>query len=348
MNTRRKLHILILPFWYWYPDPDHPAQGASVQEQARAVTGRHQVTVFYAAPQGNFRILRETMSDREEAGVRVIRIRHRYIPLPACTYAAYLRCLSKNFDRLWQQGLRPDIIHAHEYAAGVAAVRLGRKYGLPVVISEHCSDFIRGRLRKTDILKARFAMNRADVVLPVGVEVLQTLRALGIRTRLEVMPNTIDTALFHPSVRRETGPKAAKTILLIALLRNGKGVPYLLRALASLRDRRRDFRLEIAGDGPEKEAYRRMAEDRGLENVVKFSGMKNRGEIADLIRQSDFIVQPSECETFGMTVIESMACGKPVVATRLPTFERLISAERGILVSARGRTGVGPSDRLYA
>ncbi len=334
MNTRKKLHVLFLPFWRWYPNRAHPAQGASVQEQARAVAGFHQVTVLYGEPRNDSRRWSEIDSDTEEAGVRIVRFSHRRVPLPLCTYPVYLWRLRKEFARLRREGLRPDLIHAHEYSAGVAAVILGKDYNLPVVISEHSSNFIRVTFKKRDIPKARFAMNRADVVLPVGQEVLRTLRALGIGGRIEVMPNTIDTGLFRPAPRRETGPDGIKKVLLVSLLREGKGIPRLLRAWASLRDRRRDFQLEIAGDGPKGEEYRRLAKDLGLEKAVKFLGMKTRTEVAALIQGSDFIVQPSEAETFGMTVIEAMACGKPVVATRLPAFERTISEERGVLVPA--------------
>jgi len=211
-------------------------------------------------------------------------------------------------------------------------VFLGKEHGIPVVISEHSSVFLRGRLSRRDLLKARFAFGRADAVLPVGAELETALRALGVATRLEAVPNTIDTRVFRPGPGWTAAPGGRKKILLPALLREGKGIPGLFRALAELRNRRRDFVLEIAGDGPKREEYRRLAETLGLAKAVKFSGMKNREELAGLMREAVFIVQPSIVETFGMTVIEALASGKPVVAMRIPAFERTITQRQGILV----------------
>ncbi len=129
-----------------------------------------------------------------------------------------------------------------------------------------------------------------------------------------------------------------KKILLTDLFRDGKGVPELFSALAELRNRRRDFILEIAGDGPNREKYRRLGDELGLGNSVRFRGMINREELAEMIRNADFLVQPSELETFGMTVIEALACGKPVVAKEIPPFQKMISNRRGILVPP-GRSG---------
>jgi glycosyltransferase involved in cell wall biosynthesis len=331
MDAPSRLHILFLPFWRWYPNGVHPAQGAAVRELARAVSRLHRVTVLCVEP-GDRPRRREARTDAEEDGIRTIRISHRRLPVPFCTYAWYLWRVKREFAGLWEAGLRPDLIHAHEYAAGVAAVMAGKSWNLPVVISEHCGDFIRGTLRKRDILKARFAMNRAAAVLPVGEEVRQSLRALRIGGRFEVVPNAIDTAVFRPAPARAAARDGKATILLVALLREGKGIPVLLRALAALKRKRRDFLLQIAGEGPGGGKYRSLCRDLGLDGEVSFLGMKSRPEVAELIRGSAFVVQPSLCETFGMTAIEAMACGKPLVASRLPAFERTVSPERGLLV----------------
>ena len=334
MITTKKLYILFIPFWYWYPNRSHPAQGASVQEQVRAVSKFHQATVLYAEPSYTGWQWHRIVSDSRDGDIRIVRVRHWKIPVPFCTYPLYLRSLRYAFDQIYpREEMRPDIIHSHEYGAGGAAVLLGRRYGIPVIISEHSSRFIRGSLSRRERLKIDFAMNRADMVLPVGEEVRDTLLSQRITAPLSIIPNAVDTSVFSPAGRRKTVSDASTEILLIALLRAGKGIPSLLRALAVLQYRREDFCLKIAGDGPKKRDYQRLTEELGLAETVAFLGLKTRPEVADLIRDCDFVVQPSEAETFGMTVIEAMACGKPVLASRLPTFQRLISAERGMLVS---------------
>ena len=332
MVSQDRLQILFLPFWRWYPTPDHPAQGAFVRELARAAARRHRITVLCLEPSAARGPRGEAVTSAEEDGVRTIRFALRRWPVPGCTYAWYLWRVRRVFGRLWRSGLRPDVIHAHEYAAGLAAVTVGKSRRLPVVVSEYCGDFLRGSLKRRDILKARFALNRAAAVLPVGEELREALRAVGIRSRMEIVPNTVDTALFRPGPPPRAGGEGRAKVLLVALLREGKGVPVLLEALTALKRKRRDFLLQVAGEGPEGGRYRSLSHALGLDDEVSFLGLKTRPEIAELIRGSAFVVQPSLRETFGVAAIEAMACGKPLVASRLPAFQRTVSPERGMLV----------------
>ena len=106
----------------------------------------------------------------------------------------------------------------------------------------------------------------------------------------------------------------------------------LLAALAILARRRRDFVLDIVGNGPDREEYEKITDRLGLEKFVRFHGLKTKKEVAKIMRECSFLVQPSLVETFGVTVIEAMASGKPVVATDLPVFREKITMGRGILV----------------
>jgi glycosyltransferase involved in cell wall biosynthesis len=122
---------------------------------------------------------------------------------------------------------------------------------------------------------------------------------------------------------------------VVTVLIKIKGISYLLNALARLRQKREDFILDIVGDGDEKDRFINMAKELNINDNVRFHGMKSKEEVAMFMRNCDFYVQPSFYETFGITFIEAMACGKPVIGTRIPALEEKIGKDAGILVPVR-------------
>src|SRR5262249_25403703 len=138
---------------------------------------------------------------------------------------------------------RPEVIHAHVFEAGFPAVLLGRALGVPVVISEHFTAFQRGLVTGYDRWLARFAFRHAALVCPVSEDLAAQLRLVEPRGRYRVVPNPVDTALFHPGsrVRGET-----LRLLNVAALTEKKRHADLLDAVAALD---MPVRLDIVGDG---------------------------------------------------------------------------------------------------
>jgi len=329
MHEEKRLKILFLPFWY--PNEDNPAAGIFVKEHAKAAALYNDVVVLYSRKVGKgVKGLYETVSDEKEAGIRTIRVKYRRSPIPKTSDFIHLCSVFAAFKKLLKQRWRPDIIHAHVYSAGVLAILLGKRYKIPVVISEHWSGFIRRTLKKIHILKARFAMNKANIILPVSNHLQDAIKSYGIKNKFKVIPNPINTTTFRPPSRPKVDGK--KNILFVGAIVPIKGIVVLLRALAQLKEKRQDFVLDIVGDGPNRKEYEDLSKESGLEHLVKFYGFKTKEEVADFMKNCDFLVQPSLYETFGITYCEAMACGKPVVASQLPSLQEKITEDRGVLV----------------
>ncbi len=329
MSEQRRLKILFLPIWY--PDEDNPVAGIFVKEHAKAVALYNDIVVLYSRKVGKgVKGLYEIISDEKEAGIRTIRVNYNRSPIPKTSDFIYLWSMFAAFKKLLKQGWRPDIIHAHVYSAGADAVIIGKRYNIPVVISEHWSGFLRRSLKKIDILKARFAMNRASIILPVSNHLQEAIKSYGIRNKFTVVPNVVNTTTFRPPACPKNGGK--KNILFVGLIVPIKGIGFLLRALAQVKEKRQDFVVDIVGDGPNRKEYEKLTEESGLGHLVKFHGFKIKEEVAEFMKNCDFLVQPSLYETFGVTYIEAMACGKPVVATQLRALQEKINKDRGILV----------------
>lgn len=237
-------------------------------------------------------------------------------------------------------GFKPDVIHAHIFSAGVPAILLGKLYGIPVVITEHWHGFPEKKLKLTEKIMAKFAMNRAHWILPVSQSLQRGIEAYGIKGRFQIVPNVVDPFLFHP-IQKDRAQGHQKKILFVGLLAPVKGLTYLFQALARLRQQRDDWRLDIVGDGPFRVEYERSAQQLGLVQKLNFHGMKSKREVAEFMRLADLLVLPSLTETFSTVAAEALASGVPVLATRCGGPEDFVSDEVGLLVSP------GSEETLY-
>ena len=334
----KRLKVLFITAWY--PTKENPVGCVFVREHAKAVRLYDDVVVLHCAGvdpnlKGLWRMERET-DERLTEGIPTYRVWHRRSPIPKTSYLIHLWSVFRAFPRVIDQAFRPDIIHAHVHIAGAPAGLMGKLYHIPVVVTEHSSGFPGKLLRRQDLREAWLAFKWASVVMPVSRSLQQAIEAYGIKARFRVVPNVVDTSLFHPNP--PTQPKGQlKRILFVGLLDHShrKGVPYLLRALTQLHQQRDDWHLDIVGDGSARVEYEQLAMALGIFDEVTFHGLKPRAEVAKYMRQCDFFVLPSLFETFGVVLVEALATGKPVIATDIGGPNEIVTEQVGLLVPPR-------------
>lgn len=344
ISNMRRLRVLFITTWH--PTRDRPWAVPFIREHAKAVRLYDDVVVLdRAGPDPNLKTLwrmeEETNTSIAE-GIPTYRLWHKPLSNPVATYLAYAWSVLQGFRSLRHQGFTPDIIHAHVFVAGLPAVLIGKLYGIPVVVTEHYTGFPKKVLTKLDVWRARIAFRWANVVMPVSTSLQQAIQAYGIKAHFQVVPNVVDTKLFHPdpSPRPEGQPKR---LLLVGLLDDShrKGVPYLLKALAQLKQHRDDWHLDIVGEGPARGQYEGMAADLGIANRVTFHGPRPRSEVARLMSQADIFVVSSLVETFSVVAAEALASGTPVLTTRCGGPEEFVTDDVGKVIPP------GDSTALY-
>jgi glycosyltransferase involved in cell wall biosynthesis len=353
----------------WYPTRDRIYHGVFVREHAKAVRESGvEVTVLHApgatAAGGGPSGIQEELDPELTEGIPTYRVFHKSIKLrgplrrlgTALTYPLYIWGVVRACRRLRASGYRPDIIHAHVYSAGVPAVVVGKLTGTPVVITEHYSAFPRRTLSRAALRMARYAFGNAAVVMPVCLYLQRAIEAYGIKARFEIVPNAVDTAVFHtPSDgtatdvgTRRTGPGR---LLFVGNLEptEVKGFPTLLAAMVLLKERGRDLHLEVVGEGPTRAKYMRLVADSAVAAAIEFRGAVPKNVVADLMRGSDMFVLPSRFENLPCVVIEAMASGLPVVSTTVGGIPEMVSGGDGILVAPDDPTALADAiDRVLA
>ena len=231
-----------------------------------------------------------------------------------------------------------DLMHAHfTYPDGVVATYLGRRYGVPVIITEHApwgvwTDKFAGVRQR-----AAWAVEHSVCHISVSESVRKSVeQCVGARRNLVVVPNAVEGSVF--TLLTNGHRRIPNQILFAGAVRPVKGVDVLLKSMRLLADRGRDANLVLVGEAfygayqDEEYRLRRMVRDLHLENRVRFAGKKVPHELAHCMQESDLLVLPSRAESFGMVLVEALACGTPVVATRCGGPEDIVNEEVGVLV----------------
>lgn len=308
-----------------YPVPEHAWLGIFVREHARAASRSAEIAVAHIDRSEGVRGIHvEQGTDDEFPSVRV-----RYPASPApLSYVSNIAAAAAAYRRL---RFEPDVIHAHFFLAGAPAVVLGRLLRKPVVVTEQWSVFLDDdpmTLSPAMRRVARFAFDRADMVLPVSAALRDGIRAIGTRADLRVVPNVVDTGRFHPD-----GGPAAGRLIGVGGLYDAKGWEDLFDALALVRSRAHDIHLDLFGDGVLRAALEARAARLGIADLVTFHGWRPKDEVAAELRRSELFLITSRYDSNPCAVIEALASGVPVVGTSVGGIPEMVGDGLGVLAA---------------
>jgi D-inositol-3-phosphate glycosyltransferase len=242
---------------------------------------------------------------------------------------------------------RPEVVHAHFWMSGLAALVGARDLDVPVVQTFHALGVVKRRhqgLADTSPkhrLRLEGAIGRdADKIIATCSDEVEELLRMGIaRTHIAVTPCGVDLDVFT-----DQGPVMERTsrrrLVTVGRLVERKGVDTILEALPALGD----TELLVAG-GPDEaaldhdadvERLRRHARLHGVEDRVRFLGRVARADMPALLRSADLVVTVPWYEPFGIVPLEAMACGRPVVGAAVGgLLDTVVDGMTGVLVPPR-------------
>lgn len=331
--------VQILTFTTLYPSETRPQHGIFVETRLRKLVESGAVEARVVAPRpwfpfasarfGRYAAFARTPKREERHGLAVDHPRYPLPPkvgmsaAPLLLYSALLPLLRRQM----REGRDFDLIDAHYfYPDGVAAVLLGRALSRPVVVTARGSDL---NIIAEHALPRRWitwAANRAAGLVTVSSGLMRRLAALGVAPeRIRVLRNGVDLARFQPvdrqTFRRDFGI-LAPTLLAVGNLVRLKRHRLLVEALSRLPG----VDLVILGEGPERGAIESLARERNLTGRVHLLGSLPQDRLPEIYSAADLLLLPSEHEGWPNVLLESMACGTPVVVSNIDGIEEIVAA----------------------
>ena len=230
---------------------------------------------------------------------------------------------------------RFDLIHAHDWVVGRAAVELKNRLGLPLISTIHATEIGRGgsldgeyRRKVRDI--ERLLVEQSDGIICCSNYMLDHIQyVLGaVKTKIRVIPNGVEASRFNNGRQPQLIPTGVsedrKTILYVGRIVREKGIFTLLDAFEKLRKQGKDVSLVLVGEGPLKEDLAKEVLRRKLNDRVKLAGFVDEKKLVSLYNSSDAFVLPSHYEPFGMVALEAMASRVPVVVSDVGGLSEIV------------------------
>lgn len=337
-----------ITFTRFFPNASFPALGPYTRERLRSVLRRSpgdQAAVVAPVPWfplrgvgGWARWARVPRVERDGT----VEVFHPPYPLVPRISAPFEALLIQTWAGPSVRRLAPgaSLIDAHFlYPDAVAAVRIGRRLKLPVVLTVHGSELKRLMKRRVVRTQIQNALREAAAVVTVSRELRQRLATeTGFpEDHIEVIPNGVDRGRFHPgdraAARHVLGLATDDRILLTAArLVPNKRVDLLVEALARLRDSARPLLLCVGG-GPDRQALERKARQAGVGDRVRFAGEQRPDEMPRWYQAADAFALATDREGCPNVLLEAIASGLPVLASSVGGMPEIVDADVGLLVA---------------
>jgi len=351
---RRQRPLRILSLTTLYPSASRPNHGVFVENRLRQLVASGEVDLRVVAPVpwfplhaswlGDYARHARTPGEETRHGIAISHPRYPVLPRIGMSIAPFLleAALRGPVTRLLQAWGGCDLIDAHYfYPDGVAAVLLGLRLGKPVVVTARGTDLNLLPRYAVPRRLIRWAAGEAAGLITVCQALKTVLVELGVPAeRVVVLRNGVDLLQFSPGDReaaRAALGLTRPTLVSAGLLIERKGHDLVIAALAELPG----FELLIAGEGPERGALERLARVLGVAERVRFLGAVPHERMPDLYRAADILVLASSREGWANVLLEALACGTPVVASKVwGTPEVVAAPAAGVLMEQHSAAGV--------
>jgi len=328
----------------YFPSSAEPWQGRSAYQTLRLLAQQAHVRVFYPnADYPKFLRPRSRIYTSLSAPPTPLDVEAGYYNYPA------LPLLSRPFNG-WMaaravlphvRAFAPDLIFSfYVYPDGYAALKVGRALGIPVAVMAIGSDIN----RIADRISAhhtRTVLQESDCLLTVSEDLRRKAISMGASpSKSRAVINGCDLSVFR--VRDRTGARlklgidpSAKAVVYVGRMDVKKGLRELVQASASVRAEHHALQVYLVGEGPDRPLIQDEITNNGAESYVHLLPSCGFDDVPVWMAAADLVTLPSYMEGCPNVVLEALACGRPVVATRVGGIPEIMSDACGKLVPPR-------------
>jgi glycosyltransferase involved in cell wall biosynthesis len=325
------MHILIIPSWYG--TNESPTLGSFFREQAIALKEQgHTVSLAYTDIYNKLRDKYKGIKYCNDCGVNVYRIAKYKVPRSGFKIYNYVfyKGIHEIYKIISKEIGNVDIIHCHSaILSAYSGMKMSFKYDIPYVITEHYTGFARGLINGDKVSLVKKVFDNANSIISVSNSLKNDIKKYTSNKNIKVIPNMIDTSRFIIGGENDVDKFA---FLAVCYLTYKKGIDILIKAFAIAFKDNNNVILRIGGDGEELDNLRKLSIELGVDEKIFFLGALSRDEVSEAMKKCDVFALPSRFETFGVVLIEALACGKPVISTRGEGPDDIIEEYNGMLV----------------
>ncbi len=313
----RPLNILFISSWF--PTRDNPTLGNFVESHAKASACYNNVQIIHVAKSventDTFELEERTSG---AVDIQVLYYKQARTGIGLLNKLIHIVRYFIAYNKLFA-GLKnkPDVIHASVvFPVGLMAVYFYLRHNIKFVITEHWTIYQTDNRHRINPLKKRLfnlVTKKASRILPVSNQLAKDMQEVGLSGKYQTVPNTIESRVFKYEAKEK--PSTFQLVHISTLIEDHKNPKGILRAYRKLLEERQDVHLSIISDGNLKPSVD-YARDIGIsESQISFLPTQTPEKIAEILNQSHAFVLFSNYENLPLVIIESFACGLPVIST---------------------------------
>ncbi len=230
-----------------------------------------------------------------------------------------------------------DVIHAHNIFFLLSLLTTLSRPKAPIITTMHVGSLANltgltgaiGRLYERTV--GRFILRRSEAVTVVSPSVAEHAASIGAYAPIRIIPNSVDVERFRPASTPDGEQEMDQSVLFLGRLSRNKGPQYLMEAIPRVVSEIPEATFAFVGDGPLRAPITRRMQELGLNGSVRIHGKVP--DVVPLLQRAGVVVRPSLTEGMPLAVMEAMACGRPILATRVGGTTDLISdGDTGMLM----------------
>ncbi len=325
-KLNKKLHILFL--CGWYPSRVFPNNGDFIQRHAEAVSLLHKVSVLHIVSDENCQ--QKIMPFYENINgvdTHIAYVKPNKNPLiKAVRFYKAFKLLLKKIDAF-------DVVHLNKiYPFGLYLFLLRK----PFIISEHWTGYHNPQVKKIDFWQyflTKKIVKKACFVCPVSKELQKSMENFGLKGTYNIIPNVVNTDIFFPS---NTHKNNTFTIVHISNMNdNHKNVSGIIKAVSQL-----DFNYKLILIGENSSKYKTVSDTLQISANIDFIDHVSHTEIPKFLHKASVYISFSNYETWGIVMMEALACGVPVISTNTGIINELNKTEFAQIIPIKDEIGL--------
>lgn len=329
----KKLHILFLSGWY--PSRVSPTNGDFIQRHAEAISTKHKVTVIYVITDKNITNAEETLQIINNVTTKII-----YVPSTKNSifrFLIFLKTYLKAISKLEEF----ELVHLNiTFPKGIIALYLKWFKNKPYIISEHWSGYQFPRNKNITNFKkiiTKIIVKNASFICPVTKNLQLEMEHFGLKGNYFPVPNVVDTSYFNISKNESKNFIITHVSGMDNKIKNVEGI---LNVFSKLQHKIPNLQLNLIGSN--SDSYRSKIKSKKIKNVNIIGQIPNI-EVAKYLKKTNVFVLFSNYENLPCVIIESFACGIPVISTNVGGISEYFPINFGYLIEPKNEIALEDS-----